>query len=309
MDRVLKPVWTDDERTEGTLTFIPHNERTLGHRSHRGLEDNLTHGRFKAHPALQQALNVPEPMTLEDDLADRINEIAITQSENGNLESASTRTFRQAMFSKFYQLPTPPLQHPPVVAPHPPLTPAFWNTFWKYTIPHNARNVWWRLLINKLPSGLFLNSILPDMVDSPLCRVCQVHLETSRHRPFSCSKKLEVWQGVRYRDMWRRESGRRSTSAASSSPVQTTSCPATVSLFFFLIGVILATVWKYHFAFVLENQTFEPRIVLVAMDLAITQARAQLAEKQRQREKQQPPPVDTNHPIFALYLLCILFYV
>jgi hypothetical protein len=134
MDRVFKPVWTDDERTEGTLAFIPHNERTLGHRSHREPEDNVTHGRFKVYPALRQALNVPGPMTLEDDLADRINEIVITQSENGNLGSASTRTFRQAMFSKVYQLPTPPQHHPPMVAPHPLLTPAFWNTFWKNTI-------------------------------------------------------------------------------------------------------------------------------------------------------------------------------
>jgi hypothetical protein len=196
MDRVFNLVWTDGERTEGTLAFIPHNERALGHRSHHGLEDNVTHGGFKAHSALQQALNVPGPITLEDDLADRIDEIVITQSENGNLGSARTRTFRQAMFSKVYQLPTPPLHHPPMVAPHPPLTPAFWNTFWKNTILHNARNVWWRLLINKRPSGLFLNSILPGMVDSPLCRVCQVHLETSRHLLFSCSKKLEVWQGA-----------------------------------------------------------------------------------------------------------------
>jgi hypothetical protein len=59
---------------------------------------------------------------------------------------------------------------------------------------------------------------------------------------------------------------------------------------FLLIGAILATVWRYHLAFVLENQAFEPRIVLTAVDVAITQARAQLAEKQRQREKQQPPP-------------------
>jgi hypothetical protein len=81
-------------------------------------------------------------MILEDDLADRINEIVITQPENGNLGSASTRTFRQAMFSKVYQLPSLPLHHPPMVVPHPPLTSAFWNTFWKNTIPHNAPNVW-----------------------------------------------------------------------------------------------------------------------------------------------------------------------
>jgi hypothetical protein len=50
---------------------------------------------------------------------------------------------------------------------------------------------------------------------------------------------------------------------------------------FLLLGAILATVWRYHLAFVLENQAFEPRIVLAAVDVAIAQARAQLAEKQR----------------------------
>jgi hypothetical protein len=34
---------------------------------------------------------------------------------------------------------------------------------------------------------------------------------------------------------------------------------------FLLIGAILATVWRYHFAFVLENQAFESRIVLAAL--------------------------------------------
>ncbi|OAQ35839.1 hypothetical protein K457DRAFT_65631, partial [Linnemannia elongata AG-77] len=52
--------------------------------------------------------------------------------------------------------------------------------FWKNKIPNNARNVWWRLLINKLPSGLHLRSITPDMVE-PLCRICGTSLETSQH--------------------------------------------------------------------------------------------------------------------------------
>lgn len=134
--------WIDVNKTEGILTFIPRTERIQGHSSHLGLNDNVTYGRFIAHPALQRALDVPRLMTMEDDLADRINEIVITPSENGTLGLASTRTFRQAMFSKVYQSPTLPPQHPPMVALHPPLTAAFWNTFWKNAIPHNARNVW-----------------------------------------------------------------------------------------------------------------------------------------------------------------------
>ena len=71
---------------------------------------------------------------------------------------------------------------------------------------------------------------------------------------------------------------------------------------FILIGTILAAIWRYHHAFVREDQVFEPRIVLASVDLAITQVRAQLAEKKRQNEKREPPPpvelppVDNNFP-------------
>ncbi|KAG9062176.1 hypothetical protein KI688_006508 [Linnemannia hyalina] len=289
MDRVFRPVWTNEARTEGTLAFIPRAERTTGHRSHPGLEDNHAQDRFKAHPTLQRALDTPGPLSLQDDLAERLNEITITQSENGTLGLASTRTFRRAMFSKVYQPPTPPPRHPPMIAPHPPLTPAFWNEFWKNKLPHNARNVWWRLLINKLPSGSFLNSILPDMVESPICRICQVHMETSRHLLFSCPKKLEIWEGALSRYV---EERTWTADFVCSLFFPSPECiePRDGFPLFLLLGAILATVWRYHFAFVLEGQAFEPRIVLAAVDLAVTQARAQLAEKKRQNEKQQPPP-------------------
>jgi hypothetical protein len=127
-------------------------------------------------------------------------------------------------------------------------------------------------------------------------------LETSRHLLFSCPKKLEVWQGAlsRYVEgrVWTAEY------VCLFFPSPDDIVPRDDVHLFLLIGAILATVWRYHFALVLENQAFEPRIVLAAVDLAITQARAQLAEKQRQREKQQPPPpveappppVDINYP-------------
>ncbi|KAG9067604.1 hypothetical protein KI688_012389 [Linnemannia hyalina] len=210
MDRVFRPVWTDETNTEGAMTFIPLLKRI--NRSHRGLEDNHRHGRFKAHPALQRTLDTPGPLTLEGDLAERINKIAITQSENGSFELASTRTFHQAVFSKAYQPPTPPPYHPPMIAPPSPLTPLFFPN----SDPLEPRN------------------------DVPL---------------------------------------------------------------FLLIGVILATIWRYYFVFVMEDQAFDPRIVLPAVDLAITQAHAQLAEKKRQSEERQPPPTaeppptGTNHPI------------
>ncbi|KAK5797111.1 hypothetical protein F5H01DRAFT_418677 [Linnemannia elongata] len=66
---------------------------------------------------------------------------------------------------------------------------------------------------------------------------------------------------------------------------------------FILIGTILAFVWRYHHAFVREDQPFEPRMVLAAVDLAITQVRAQLAEKKRQNEEHEPAPSVDHLPV------------
>jgi hypothetical protein len=107
MDRVFKPVWTDEAKTESQLVFIPYEERARGYRSHSRLERNHTDGHFVAHPALQQALDIPGPLSLGDDLAERIDEIAIAQSENGTLGLASTRTFRQTIFAKANPLLNP----------------------------------------------------------------------------------------------------------------------------------------------------------------------------------------------------------
>ena len=160
--------------------------------------------------------------------------------------------------------------------------------------PHNARNAWWRLLINKLPSGYALHSFIPGEYSffpgeySRVCRICQTHVDTSRHLLFSCPKKLEVWQGSLSRYV--EERGWSADYVCSlffpdPDPIK----PHDDIPVFLLLGAILATIWRYHFAFVIEGQAFEPRIVLASVDLAISQARAQLAEK-RQREKHHAPP-------------------
>ncbi|KAF9901454.1 hypothetical protein EC991_006103 [Linnemannia zychae] len=198
-----------------------------------------------------EALDTPGPLTLEGDLAERINKITITQGENGSFDLASTKTFRQAVFAKAYQPPALLPQRPPMTAPPPPLTAAFRATFWKDPIPHNARSVWWRLLINKLPTGVYFHSIIPEKV-SVLCRVCLTQAETNKHLLFSCPKKLEVWLGAMTRYV---EERARSADCICSlffpnpDPVK----PHNDVPRFLLLGVILATIWRYHFAFVIEG--------------------------------------------------------
>ncbi|KAG0373222.1 hypothetical protein BGX24_011980 [Mortierella sp. AD032] len=81
MDHVFSPVWTDEAKTEGNLAFIPCDENAIGHHSHTRLERNHIDGHFKAHPALQQVTDMPGALSMEGNLAKRINGIAIKQSE------------------------------------------------------------------------------------------------------------------------------------------------------------------------------------------------------------------------------------
>ncbi|KAF9179149.1 hypothetical protein BGZ51_007195, partial [Haplosporangium sp. Z 767] len=140
-------------------------------------------------------MDITEPLSLKDDIADRLNTISVDGSKKGAFWEASIRIFRRAAFNKVYQTPTTRPHRPPMALTQPPFTSSFWKGFWKEPIPHNARNVWRRLLINKLPSGTRLHAIIPEMIE-PLCRKCSNGLETDRHLLFSCFKKLEVWQGA-----------------------------------------------------------------------------------------------------------------
>ncbi|KAG0061511.1 hypothetical protein BGZ90_003553 [Linnemannia elongata] len=81
---------------------------------------------------------------------------------------------------------------------------------------------------------------------------------------------------------------------------------------FILIGTNLTSVLRHHHALVWEDQAFEPRIVLAALDFAKTQFHAQLAEKKCQGEERdlppsvEHPPVNDNFPTYPkkpLYFL------
>ncbi|KAF9318829.1 hypothetical protein BGZ91_005083 [Linnemannia elongata] len=73
---------------------------------------------------------------------------------------------------------------------------------------------------------------------------------------------------------------------------------------FILIGTNLTSVLRHHHALVWEDQAFEPRIVLAALDFAKTQFHAQLAEKKCQGEERdlppsvEHPPVNDNFPTY-----------
>ncbi|KAF8977611.1 hypothetical protein BGZ46_007255 [Entomortierella lignicola] len=290
MDCVFRPQWTDPEQTLGHLEFIPSEERVQGYRSHIQLERNTNLGIFAAHPALCQALDVNGPLSLVDDLDTRINDVVVMRTKNITLGNAKTKHFRRVVFKASYPDPEP--RFPPVHQPQQPLTANFWISFLDRMIPRNARNIWRRLLIGKLPSGARLHSIIPTIV-APMCRICQNDIESDQHLLFSCPKKLEVWQYALKKYI----SDQDWSAVLIESffyPRPPTFEPLYEVPLFLLLGTILATIWKYHHAFIREDDAFNSSKVSAAVDIAVRQVIAQLAEKKKQEEGRNPPAPAPN---------------
>ncbi|KAF9142480.1 hypothetical protein BGX20_007265, partial [Mortierella sp. AD010] len=225
------------------------------------------------------------PMSMEDDLATRLNSIVVKSSKNANLGNAKTRQFRRVIFKAIYPNPVPRL--PPAHQPQVPISSSFWTSFWKAIIPHNSRNIWWRLLIGKLPSGARLHAIIPTIVE-PLCRICQSDTDSDHHLLFSCPKKLEVWQYAlkKYINDQEWTAILIESFFYSKPPVFE---PLHGIPLFLLLGTILATIWKYHHAFIREGEAFDVNKVSAAVDIAVNLVIAQLEERKKQEERQNPP--------------------
>ncbi|KAI8363239.1 hypothetical protein B0O80DRAFT_379086, partial [Mortierella sp. GBAus27b] len=170
---------------------------------------------------------------------------------------------------------------------------AFWKRFWQMNIPHNARNVWWRLLIKKLPSSARLHAIIPTI--APQCRICKEGIETDHHMLFSCPRKLEVWRGALAKHFQAQE-----WTADSIKSLFYPQPPAFKTIKeipkFTLLSSILATIWRYHHQSIREDEPFNSRQVLAAVDLEIGSLAAQYEEWARREARLNPPapPVD-NH--------------
>lgn len=172
---------------------------------------------------------------LDDDnlahvLDTRINKIVIERSTNnvkGLFAQAKPRQFRTHISDETHLMPylpevaSPHLPAPlasgtgqpePVVDPlipsgdhtipgaldRTPLTKRFWLTFWKQRIHHKVRNVWWRLLIRKLPTGTGLHVILPEKAQV-LWRLCQQGDEDDTNFLFGCLKNHPIWQAAHFK--------------------------------------------------------------------------------------------------------------
>ncbi|SAM02760.1 hypothetical protein [Absidia glauca] len=73
------------------------------------------------------------------------------------------------------------------------MSPDQWSVFWSLTIPHRVRNLWWRLLLHKLPTRLRLVKFKIPQVTTPTCAICQETPEDDHHMVIGCPLKEDLW--------------------------------------------------------------------------------------------------------------------
>lgn len=87
-----------------------------------------------------------------------------------------------------------PHHKPPFFDPQ--IAPRQWKMFWNEDIPFKARDVWYRLLHNKLPCRLTLHRTLPTIFIDPACLLCSSAPESCTHFVYSCQHKHPVWEYI-----------------------------------------------------------------------------------------------------------------
>ncbi|KAG1460822.1 hypothetical protein G6F56_005860 [Rhizopus delemar] len=70
-----------------------------------------------------------------------------------------------------------------------------WSSFWSFSMVHSARNVWYRVLHQKIPCRAFLHRIDLSSVPDGACLLCG-QPETSEHLIILCPRKTPFWSSI-----------------------------------------------------------------------------------------------------------------
>ncbi|ORY99644.1 hypothetical protein BCR42DRAFT_339274 [Absidia repens] len=77
------------------------------------------------------------------------------------------------------------------------MTTKQWRLFWRTPISHGARNCWWRLLIQKLPTQEALRHVNPDSMNPGWCKICNKQVEDAQHMIIECPLKKSYWNAAK----------------------------------------------------------------------------------------------------------------
>jgi hypothetical protein len=125
-----------------------------------------------------------------------------------------------------------------------------------------CRNIWYRLLHQKLPTRSLLARILPSRVDSPTCCICKLETEDYLHFLFNCPYKLTAWSSI-----WRTyfdtslspEGLRRAYFELFFPPVHSDITHVSAPVVF---SSTLLAIWRHHWKLVFDSVPFRVSSVI-----------------------------------------------
>lgn len=174
---LMSDVFTFDENQHRLRLKVPTEFITHPRLSRRVYDDILTRRTVQLQPFVWQY--ILHDHTLDNTaLATTFHHQLITHPQWSILRSTELRNFQDDIGKK-YQLLVPASQL---------------YKFWASPMLLPARQLWYRTLIRKLPTGKYLHDI--HRRDSPLCSICHREIDTYEHFILQCSKKIEIWQDM-----------------------------------------------------------------------------------------------------------------
>ncbi|KAG1142775.1 hypothetical protein G6F37_007348 [Rhizopus arrhizus] len=131
-----------------------------------------------------------------------------------------------------------------------------WYMFWKEDIPLKARDVWYRLLHNKLPCRSTLHSTLPSFFVDPVCQICSTIAESSTHFVYSCHHKHPIWEYI-----WDTYIDTPFSQPALHSAIFSLNMPTVKSIYkntssFQFLACTLLAIWSSHWSFIFAGSRF-----------------------------------------------------
>ncbi|KAG0874994.1 hypothetical protein G6F62_011255 [Rhizopus arrhizus] len=144
----------------------------------------------------------------------------------------------------------------------PPISAKQWSRFWKGDVPLKSRDVWYRIIFNKLSCRQNLHRLLPTSFTDPLCPLCSSAIEDPLHFVLTCHYKHPLWEYIWDVYFDQPFSQRAVKLAIFSLQLPKTNYAHRSHPPFQLIACAILSLWSAHWAFVFSETPFDFSTVL-----------------------------------------------
>lgn len=174
--------------------YIPRNSRIIS-----SIEQDLQANRTTWTPKIMELLDNRYDHRLPG--RDITEDLQHWTLPTRNTTTTPTKTYKGSTreYRRFWQATNdikPTLIPPYAPIPRERMSKHQWHFFWSLIIPHNVRNFWWRLLLNKLPTRLHRHRHQPLQCPTDTCSLCNTATEDNYHMVVGCPLKQTFWRYV-----------------------------------------------------------------------------------------------------------------